>query len=301
MAKILIVDDNKQNVALMKDFVESWGYETILAFQGRDAIELATEKMPDAILLDIMLPGMSGYEVCRELKETIKLRNIPVILVTALIDTEDRVHGFKVGADNFLTKPLPYNELKAMLENYLLKKKQADKVEERQIVVATLVEILQVISSEQGEKTSAQEVRYCQKLAHFLNLKNEQKEKLMLAAELLFNVGLIDWQVFEKLHRLKLANWFLPIINYVQNVEAGANQEELMATLVEAKVEAEAGVLVVMKRYHELVTEGNEIADIIQTMKVEARAKHYDYNVVLGLEQVINDEKIIVSMKMGKV
>ncbi|MEG1413398.1 MAG: response regulator, partial [Acidaminococcaceae bacterium] len=79
----------------MKDFVESWGYETILAFQGRDAIELATEKMPDAILLDIMLPGMSGYEVCRELKETIKLRNIPVILVTALIDTEDRVHGFK--------------------------------------------------------------------------------------------------------------------------------------------------------------------------------------------------------------
>lgn len=71
MKTVLIVDDNIKNLDLFKDFVESWGYETVTA-QQKNAISLAERYLPDIILLDVMLPGMSGYEVCRELKENTK-------------------------------------------------------------------------------------------------------------------------------------------------------------------------------------------------------------------------------------
>lgn len=76
MKTVLIVDDNIKNLDLFKDFVESWGYETVTAQQGKDAISLAERYLPDIILLDVMLPGMSGYEVCRELKENTKTQHI---------------------------------------------------------------------------------------------------------------------------------------------------------------------------------------------------------------------------------
>lgn len=75
MKTVLIVDDNIKNLDLFKDFVESWGYETVTAQQGKDAISLAERYLPDIILLDVMLPGMSGYEVCRELKENTKTQH----------------------------------------------------------------------------------------------------------------------------------------------------------------------------------------------------------------------------------
>ena len=122
MAKVLIIDDNEKNIELFKDFVESWGYSTILAYQGREAIELAQKEKPDAIILDVMLPGMSGYEVCSELKDNPATRFIPIVMVTALTDYADRVHGFNVGADNFLVKPVNYRELRAILGSLLRKK-----------------------------------------------------------------------------------------------------------------------------------------------------------------------------------
>lgn len=108
MKTVLIVDDNIKNLDLFKDFVESWGYETVTAQQGKDAISLAERYLPDIILLDVMLPGMSGYEVCRELKENTKTQHIPVVMITVLNDIADRIHGYKIGADQFLVKPVDY-------------------------------------------------------------------------------------------------------------------------------------------------------------------------------------------------
>ena len=122
MKTVLIVDDNIKNLDLFKDFVESWGYETVTAQQGKDAISLAERYLPDIILLDVMLPGMSGYEVCRELKENTKTQHIPVVMITVLNDIADRIHGYKIGADQFLVKPVDYNELHAILTVYLVKK-----------------------------------------------------------------------------------------------------------------------------------------------------------------------------------
>ena len=131
MKTVLIVDDNIKNLDLFKDFVESWGYETVTAQQGKDAISLAERYLPDIILLDVMLPGMSGYEVCRELKENTKTQHIPVVMITVLNDIADRIHGYKIGADQFLVKPVDYNELHAILDSLFGKKSMFDEMESR--------------------------------------------------------------------------------------------------------------------------------------------------------------------------
>ena len=138
MKTVLIVDDNIKNLDLFKDFVESWGYETVTAQQGKDAISLAERYLPDIILLDVMLPGMSGYEVCRELKENTKTQHIPVVMITVLNDIADRIHGYKIGADQFLVKPVDYNELHAILDSLFGKKSMFDEMESRGTVIESL-------------------------------------------------------------------------------------------------------------------------------------------------------------------
>ena len=102
MPKILVVDDNEQLSSMLKDVLESWGYTAMIATEGRSCLEIARLEQPDIILLDIMLPGLSGYEVCSELKRDSRTCSIAVIMMTALEDLESRIHGYKVGADNFL-------------------------------------------------------------------------------------------------------------------------------------------------------------------------------------------------------
>ena len=149
MKTVLIVDDNIKNLDLFKDFVESWGYETVTAQQGKDAISLAERYLPDIILLDVMLPGMSGYEVCRELKENTKTQHIPVVMITVLNDIADRIHGYKIGADQFLVKPVDYNELHAILDSLFGKKSMFDEMESRGTVIESLNVLLkQCLSSE---------------------------------------------------------------------------------------------------------------------------------------------------------
>lgn len=144
-AKIMIVDDNEKNLEILNDFVESWGYKTILAKQGREALDLARKENPDLVLLDIMLPGVSGFEVCKLLRENQKLGDIPIVLVTALNSIEDRMNGFHVGADNFLVKPVAYKELKIIIKNLLHKRNQYLYFEQQEIVLEKINKLLKKI------------------------------------------------------------------------------------------------------------------------------------------------------------
>ena len=130
MPKILVVDDNEQLSSMLKDVLESWGYTALTATEGRSCLEIARQEQPDIILLDIMLPGLSGYEVCSELKRDGRTHSIAVIMMTALEDLESRIHGYKVGADNFLVKPINYNEVKAIIQKLLKEKLYEDTLEE---------------------------------------------------------------------------------------------------------------------------------------------------------------------------
>jgi DNA-binding response OmpR family regulator len=124
---ILIVDDEPFNVDYLEQILEELGYETISATNGQEALEQVAAVGPDLILLDVMMPVMDGFTVCRFLKEHEDTRLIPIIIMTALDAVEDRVKGIKAGADDFLTKPVHEEELLARIETALKLKHTVDR------------------------------------------------------------------------------------------------------------------------------------------------------------------------------
>ena len=131
-ARVLIVDDIAANVRLLQAKLEADYYETLTAPNGRIAIEMAIEDQPDIILLDVMMPEIDGYEVCRQLKQHAETRHIPIILITALDGREDRLSGLEAGADDFLTKPVDDVVLMARLQALVRLKQMVDDLRSRE-------------------------------------------------------------------------------------------------------------------------------------------------------------------------
>jgi DNA-binding response OmpR family regulator len=126
-SKILIVDDEPLNVDYLEQELEALGYETISAANGQEALEKVAAEAPDLILLDVMMPVMDGFTVCRILKEHEETRLIPIIIMTALDAMADRIQGIKAGADDFLTKPVHEEELFARIATALKLKHTVDR------------------------------------------------------------------------------------------------------------------------------------------------------------------------------
>ncbi|MBI3457331.1 MAG: response regulator [Candidatus Rokubacteria bacterium] len=126
-SKILIVDDEPFNVDYLEQELEDLGYETVSAANGKEALEQVAAEAPDLVLLDVMMPGMDGFAVCRTLKEHDETRLIPVVIMTALDGVEDRIKGIEAGADDFLTKPVNQRELVARIQTTLRLKHTVDR------------------------------------------------------------------------------------------------------------------------------------------------------------------------------
>jgi diguanylate cyclase (GGDEF)-like protein len=131
-ACILIVDDHEDNIDVLKVRLESWGYRTASASNGADALKYVAKSPPDLILLDVMMPVMNGNEVARRIKGNAALPFIPIIMQTALDSTESKVEGLEAGADDYITKPIDFAELKARLRSMLRIKRLQETLEERE-------------------------------------------------------------------------------------------------------------------------------------------------------------------------
>lgn len=118
-ARILIVDDVPSSVRLLAAKLSNEYYETLTVSDGYQALKAVAEDHPDLVLLDVMMPGLDGFDVCRRIKENPKTTHIPVVMVTALGGREDRVHGLNVGADDFLTKPVDDTTLFARIRSLI--------------------------------------------------------------------------------------------------------------------------------------------------------------------------------------
>ena len=130
-SKILVVDDEQLNVELFEGML-SKDYDVVKAYEGNEALDKVEKTSPDLILLDIMMPGMNGYEVCRKLKSNSVTMSIPVVMVTALKEREDRIKAIEAGADDFLSKPVDFHELSARVKSLLRVKQYYDALMEEQ-------------------------------------------------------------------------------------------------------------------------------------------------------------------------
>ena len=119
MKKILVVDDQKDNVFVLEERLTREGFEVLSAYDGPTCLTLASEESPDLILLDVMMPGMSGFEVCKKLSTNEETKLIPVLLVTALTEAEDLKEGFQAGAFDYIKKPFNRIELIARIKSAL--------------------------------------------------------------------------------------------------------------------------------------------------------------------------------------
>src|SRR6056297_2226883 len=142
---IMVVDDNKITTKLLKRYLQANDYEAVEAYDGVDCLEKVNEKHPDAIVLDVMMPRMDGYETVKNLKENAATRHIPVVIVTALNDVANQLKSIEAGADDFLSKPIEEKLLIAkvrLLSSYNIANKK----------ITTLKEALESIADKSADE-----------------------------------------------------------------------------------------------------------------------------------------------------
>jgi two-component system, sensor histidine kinase and response regulator len=173
-ASILIVDDNPRNLQLMSTVLKEKGYKLYVTNSGENALLFLQHTLPDLILLDVMMPGLSGFEVCRRIQRNEKLRDIPVIFLTAKNDVEDVVEGFEAGAVDYVTKPFNTKEVFVRISTHLQLKKAKEmlilKNQEMKALNATLSESKAIIEDDARrlEKLNIEKNKFFSIISHDL-------------------------------------------------------------------------------------------------------------------------------------
>lgn len=188
-SKLLLVDDSPLNIELLDGYLSSGNYDIVTAANGVEALEKVAEHNPDLILLDIMMPGMNGYEVCKRLKKDPATRFIPIILLTALHDIKDKIEGIEAGADDFISKPFNHIELTTRIRSLLRIKHLNDELEDMESIVITLakaIEAKDLYTRGHSERVA----KYAEALAKYRN--HEWSDQILLRrAGFLHDIGKI--------------------------------------------------------------------------------------------------------------
>ena len=138
-AVVLMVDDTPANLGVLYELLSEAGYDVLVAEDGESALERAAYARPDLILLDVMMPGIDGFEACRRLKERPDTRDIPVIFMSALSDTVDKVKGLRLGAVDYVTKPFQHEEVLARVHTHLTLQRLKRELAEREARLTAIV------------------------------------------------------------------------------------------------------------------------------------------------------------------
>lgn len=164
--RVLVVDDVAGNVILAKALLERENVAVITASNGAEAIEAVARERPDLVLLDVMMPGLDGFETCRRLKAEPDTRLLPVVLLTALGRIEDRIEGLNAGADDFLTKPFHPSELRARVRSLVRIKQYTDELDTADSVIMALALTIEARDSSTNG--------HCQRLAAYATALGER-------------------------------------------------------------------------------------------------------------------------------
>jgi putative two-component system response regulator len=204
---ILVVDDHRLNAELLREMLQMRGYQASVVSSAADAEEQIRRVAPDLILLDVIMPEKTGYELCRELKDDPETRLIPIVMITGLNAQEDRLKAIEAGADDFLTKPISPEELFARVKSLLKLKEFTDELETAESVLCTLglsVEARDPYTEGHCERLA----RNASELGRYLNLEEESIVALRRGGYLhdLGKIGVPD-EILKKGTNLTAGEW----------------------------------------------------------------------------------------------
>ena len=186
---VLAVDDNEQNLQLLEEYLWSWGYDVVLARDGREAVEVYPRHNPSIIVLDVNMPHMDGYEACRLIKSSPAGRTIPILMLTALTGTDDKIRALEAGADDFLNKPINRDELRTRIRSLIRirnLRKELDSSENIILTLTTALESKDARTSGHVHRVAAYASHLCDKLG----MSVDERETIIKGA-MLHDVGMI--------------------------------------------------------------------------------------------------------------
>ncbi|HEX8152097.1 MAG TPA: HD domain-containing phosphohydrolase [Thermoanaerobaculia bacterium] len=186
---VLAVDDNEQNLQLLEEYLWSWGYDVVLARDGREALELYPRHDPAIIVLDVMMPNMDGYEACAAIKSAPGGRTIPILMLTALTGTDDKIKALECGADDFLNKPINREELRTRIRSLIRIRNLRKELDSSENIIMTLTTALE----SKDARTAGHVHRvaaYASMLCDKLGMSRDEKETITKGA-MLHDLGMI--------------------------------------------------------------------------------------------------------------
>src|SRR5262245_5144012 len=186
---VLAVDDNEHNLQLLEEYLGTWGYAVVFARDGSEALQLYPRVNPSIIVLDVMMPVMDGYDACARIKEQPGGRTIPILMLTALTGTEEKVRALECGADDFLNKPINKEELRTRIRTLIKIRNLRKELDSSENIILTLNYALENKDPRSGGHVQ-RVAEYASRLCDKLGMTADEKEVVVKGA-LLHDVGMI--------------------------------------------------------------------------------------------------------------
>lgn len=299
MEKVLIVAENEQNIQIINQLLSTWGYDVCIAIEGNEAFNLATTYNLDVIILDVMLPGMNGFEICKKLKSNIYTKNIPVIMMSSLNEVEERIHGFNVGVDAFLSKPIIYQELKNRLLWAINLKKVFNHIEYKNEVVKSFLKLMKLKDNRLYLHACTVKF-YCEKVAKFLFVTDEKMENLLIGAYL-HDIGkIISSKPSEHVEigvdiisSLKMCEWLKV---FIRSHHEKINGKGFPDSLTGNEMSLELQILITVNRFVEILEQIIDKDKSITVLEDECKKGYWSTEVLDAVKQILEDERFIKSI-----
>lgn len=317
-ATVLVADDDEMNLELLSDILVGEGYKVVCAENGDQALEEMTAREIDLALLDVMMPGKTGFDVCQLIKSKPETRFVPVVLVTGLTSVDERIRGIRCGADDFLSKPVNSQELLARTRSLLRLKEYTDELENAETVLFSLalsIEAKDPYTKGHCDRLSA----YSEAMGLRLGLPQDQCVALRRAG-VVHDIGKIgvpehillkrgplsdtEWKVMKEhpltgeriCSPLKSFRLVLPIIRHHHEKLDGSGYPD---GLKGDAIPMTARILQITDIYDALVTDrpyraALSHADAVETMRGEARRGWWDKNLIDEFERLLGHQAPVV-------